>query len=121
MTGATRPADRDAAGLPDDMEDLQPSLARERTVLAWNRTGVAFLALGGALIRADPLVGLAVLALGGTVWALGYLHHRSMWTPSPRTRWLTRPRALRLIALSTALLALVGLAIAVLRDGRPPL
>ncbi len=121
MTGATRPAGRDAAGFPEDMEDLQPSLARERTVLAWNRTGVSFLAVGGALIRADPLVGLAVLALGTTIWALGYLHHRSMWTAAGTTRRLTRPRVLRLIALSTALLGLVGLAIAVLRDGPPPM
>ncbi len=89
------------------MEDIDPGLARERTVLAWSRTGLSFLALGGIVIRVDPLAGLAVLALGGAA--------------AGATRWLTRPRALRLIAVGTAFVALVGLVVAVLREGRPPL
>jgi uncharacterized membrane protein YidH (DUF202 family) len=103
------------------MEDLDPGLARERTVLAWSRTGLAFLALGGVLIRVDPLAGLAVLALGGVVWLVGYVHYRSMWAAARPARWLTRSRALRLIAVGTAFVALVALLIAVLQDGRPPL
>jgi uncharacterized membrane protein YidH (DUF202 family) len=102
------------------MEDLDPGLARERTVLAWSRTGLSFLALGGIMVRVDPLAGLAVLALAGLVWVLGYFHHRSIWTAAGTTRWLTRPRALRLIAAGTALVALVALVIALLREGRPP-
>ena len=120
MSDAQRPAGTAAATPPEDMEDLDPGLARERTVLAWSRTGLSFLALGGALVRVDPLAGLAVLALGGAVWLLGYLHHRSTWTAAGATRWL-RPRALRLIALGTAFVALVGLAITVLPVGRPGL
>jgi uncharacterized membrane protein YidH (DUF202 family) len=111
----------DTAGYRDDMEDIDPGLARERTVLAWSRTGLSFLALGGILMRVDPLAGLTVLALGGVVWVLGYFHHRSMWTTVGATRWLTRPRALRLIAMGTAVVALVSLVITVLRDGRTPL
>jgi uncharacterized membrane protein YidH (DUF202 family) len=102
------------------MEDLDPGLARERTVLAWSRTGLSFLALGGIMVRVDPLAGLAVLGLGGLVWVLGYFHHRSMWAAAGATRWLTHRRALRLIAAGTALVALVALAIALLREGRPP-
>lgn len=105
----------------EDMEDIDPGLARERTVLAWSRTGLSFLALGGLLVRVDPLAGLAVLALGGVVWLLGYVHYRSMWTAAGAVRWLTRPRALRLIAVGTALVALVGLAIALSREGPAPL
>jgi uncharacterized membrane protein YidH (DUF202 family) len=115
------PARSDAAIRPDDMEDIDPGLARERTVLAWSRTGLSFLALGGILVRVDPLAGLTVLALGGVVWLLGYFHYRSMWVAAGPARWLTRPRALRLIAVGTALVALVALVIAVLREGRPPL
>jgi len=111
----------DAATHPDDMEDIDPGLARERTVLAWSRTGLSFLALGGILVRVDPLAGLTVLALGGVVWLLGYLHHRSMWAAAEPARWLTRLKALRLIAAGTALVALVGLVISLLREGRPAL
>jgi uncharacterized membrane protein YidH (DUF202 family) len=102
------------------MEDIDPGLARERTMLAWSRTGLSFLALGGILVRVDPLAGLAVLALGGVVWLLGYFHHRSTWTAGGAAHWLTRPRAIWLIAAGTALVSLIGLAIAVLREGRPP-
>jgi uncharacterized membrane protein YidH (DUF202 family) len=115
-----RRSDGSDAPLLEDMEDIDPGLARERTVLAWSRTGLSFLALGGIVIRVDPLAGLGVLALGGVVWVLGYLHHRSLWTPAGATRRLARPTALRIIAGGTAFLALVALVIAVLGEGRPP-
>jgi len=121
MSGDRRLMASDAATHPEDMEDINPGLARERTVLAWSRTGLSFLALGGILVRTDPLAGLAVVALGGVVWLLGYVHHRSMWTAVGVRRWLTRPRALRLIATGTAFVSLVGLAIALLREGPAPL
>ena len=114
-------SDGSAATPLEDMEDIDPGLARERTVLAWSRTGLSFLALGGILVRVDPLAGLAVLALGAVVWVLGYLHHRSIWTPAGPTRWLTHPRALGMIAVGTAFVALAALVIAFLGGGRPPL
>jgi hypothetical protein len=58
--------------------------------------------------------------MGGLVWLIGYLHHRSMWTAGGAARWLTRPRAVRLIAVGTTLVSLVALVIAVLGEGRPP-
>jgi uncharacterized membrane protein YidH (DUF202 family) len=121
VSDGPNPASSDARLLPEDMEDIDPGMARERTVLAWSRTGLSFLALGGFLVRVDPLAGLMVLGLGGVVWLLGYFHHRSMWTHEGETRWLTRPRAMRLIAIGTALVALVSLAIALFRQGRPPI
>jgi hypothetical protein len=47
--------------------------------------------------------------MGGMVWLLGYFHHHSMWTAVGAARWLTRPRAVRLIAVGTALVSLVAL------------
>lgn len=119
MSGGRHPDGSEAATLPEDMEDIDPGLARERTVLAWSRTGLSFLALGGFLVRADPLAGLTVLALGGVVWVLGYFHHRSIWTSARGAPWLTRPRALRIIAVGTAFVALVALVIAFVGQGRP--
>jgi len=57
-----------------------PGLAAERTDLAWNRSGLAFLACGVAIMRglarphlshANVAVGVVVLVLGSAVWALG--------------------------------------------------
>jgi uncharacterized membrane protein YidH (DUF202 family) len=116
-----RHARSDADHRLDDMEDIDPGMARERTVLAWSRTGLSFLALGGVVVRVDLLTGLTVVALGGAVWLIGYFHHRSMWVAARPAQWLTRPRTLRLVAVGTAAVALVTLVIAVLREGRPPL
>ena len=121
MNAAGPPAGHQARARPEDIEDMDPGLARERTVLAWSRTGLSFLALGGALVRVGPLAGLTVLALGGMVWVLGYFHHRGMWVAEGTSAWLTRPRALLLIAMGTALVGLAALAIAVSREGGPPL
>jgi uncharacterized membrane protein YidH (DUF202 family) len=39
---------------PNDLEDLQPGLARERTELAWTRTAVSFAAVGVAILKTNP-------------------------------------------------------------------
>ncbi len=49
----------------------ESGLATERTELAWRRTAVAFAALGGALVKADPAVGLPALAFGTWIWDAG--------------------------------------------------
>jgi uncharacterized membrane protein YidH (DUF202 family) len=120
VSGGPHRGSSDAPLLSEDMEDIDPGMARERTVLAWSRTGLSFLALGGFLVRVAPLAGLTVVALGGVVWLLGYFRYRSMWDAAGPARWLTRPRALALIAVGTAFVALVALVVAILRQGRPP-
>jgi putative membrane protein len=66
-------------------ESPQPGLAAERTDLAWNRSGLALVACGVAIMRGLALrglspahvgVGAVVLVLGGAVWALGALQAR---------------------------------------------
>jgi putative membrane protein len=57
----------------------EPSLAGERTDLAWNRSGLALLACGAAVIHGFPpaalsarhVAGVIVLVLGGVTWMLG--------------------------------------------------
>ena len=55
----------------DDPEERDPGLARERTSLAWARTAISFAALGGAVLKANVLSGLLVLAVAPVVWQLG--------------------------------------------------
>jgi putative membrane protein len=57
----------------------EPGLAAERTDLAWNRSGLALLACGAAVLRGFPpanfsarhAVGAVILVLGAFTWALG--------------------------------------------------
>jgi uncharacterized membrane protein YidH (DUF202 family) len=57
----------------DDPEERAPGLARERTSLAWTRTAVSFAALGGTILKANVITGLAVLAVAPFIWQLGRL------------------------------------------------
>jgi uncharacterized membrane protein YidH (DUF202 family) len=57
----------------DDIEDIDPGLARERTELAWHRTAISFAALGGAILRSRPAAGLPILIISALVWELGRL------------------------------------------------
>jgi uncharacterized membrane protein YidH (DUF202 family) len=61
----------DPVAPPEEMEDLDPGLAAERTRLAWARTAIAFGAVGGAMLRREPVAGLVVLAMTPVIWALG--------------------------------------------------
>jgi uncharacterized membrane protein YidH (DUF202 family) len=57
----------------DDIEDIDPGLARERTELAWHRTAISFAALGGAILRSRPAAGVPILIISAVVWKLGRL------------------------------------------------
>jgi hypothetical protein len=58
---------------PPDIEETDPGLARERTELAWTRTAISFAAVGAAILKYHPEVGLPVLILSAVVWRLGRL------------------------------------------------
>jgi uncharacterized membrane protein YidH (DUF202 family) len=73
MTGHHDPGEGPGSDLGDDPEERDPGLARERTSLAWTRTAIAFAALGGAVLKANVITGLLVLALAAVVWQLGHV------------------------------------------------
>lgn len=105
-TGET-PAGKEPA---DDIEYADPGLARERTELAWTRTAIAFAALGAALLKYRPVVGLPVLVLGAVVWRLGRL-------PGTAGAGDARDRRLLLITVTTVGVSLVALVLSFLGPG----
>jgi uncharacterized membrane protein YidH (DUF202 family) len=100
----------------EDMEDMDPGLARERTELAWTRTALSFAALGGAMLKVSPLGGVLVLAVSGLVWETGRLVRRSGRPGAPGQR-----RMLLLITIAVTVASLVALAVALLAPGKSPL
>lgn len=80
------------------------SRALERTALAWNRTGLSFVAIGAAVLRTlapngRGAVGLAMVVVGGAA---------AVYAWRPRTG-ADRVRAVRLLALATTLLSVAVL------------
>ena len=106
------PAGRTPAGKEpaDDIGYGDPGLARERTELAWTRTAIGFAALGAALLRYRPVVGLPVLVLSAVVWRLGRL-------PGTAGAGEVRGRRLLLITVTTVGVSLVALVLSFLGPG----
>ena len=94
----------------DDIEYADPGLARERTELAWTRTAIGFAALGAALLKYRPVVGLPVLVLSAVVWRLGRL-------PGTAGTGDVRDRRLLLITVTTVGVSLVALVLSFLGPG----
>ena len=106
------PAGKTPAGEepPDDIEYADPGLAGERTELAWTRTAIAFAALGAALLKSHPVVGLLVLVLSAVVWRLGRLSGTAVAGD-------VRERRLLLITVSTVGVSLVALVLSFFGPG----
>jgi uncharacterized membrane protein YidH (DUF202 family) len=68
--------------LPDDPEDVDPGLSRERTRLAWMRTSITFAAVGVAMLRRELIPGLIVLSTTPLVWAVGQFAGRARPRPT---------------------------------------
>jgi uncharacterized membrane protein YidH (DUF202 family) len=91
---------------PPDLEELAPGRARERTQLAWNRTAIAFAALGGAILKKNIAAGLVVVAMGVLIWGL----HRQV----NRSAGSARPRQLLFVTVTVTAVAVVALVVAFL-------
>src|SRR5262249_42004547 len=79
-----------------------PGLAGERADLAWTRTAIAFAALGAAILKYRPVVGLPLLVLSAVVWRLGRL-------PGTAGAADVRDRRLLLITVTTVGVSVVAL------------
>jgi uncharacterized membrane protein YidH (DUF202 family) len=105
---------------PDDIEDRDPGLARERTELAWTRTAIAFAALGAAMLHTNAVAGVLVLATAVAVWLLGELSARDL-QPTTRPRRLSHQRTVQLITIMTTLVSLLAIILALTVPVRSPL
>jgi uncharacterized membrane protein YidH (DUF202 family) len=101
-------------GRADPDEPASPAgsgLARERTVLSWNRSGLALVVCVAVLVRhlwpfetPGEYVALAAIAAAGVVWAVGML----VLTSSAANRdgeALLSEKVFRLVTIGTLLLA----------------
>jgi len=99
---------------PDDLEeDADPGLARERTDLAWTRSSLSFAAVGVAVLRRRPAVGIPILALSLVVWSIGHV---------PRSRVaLPTPARMLLVTVVVTALAVAALVLTLLAPNAPGL
>jgi uncharacterized membrane protein YidH (DUF202 family) len=88
--------------VPDDIEDIDPGVARERTELAWHRTAISFAALGGVILKVRPVAGIPVLIISAAVWELG--------RPA-RPRGTGNARGRRLLLITVAITAISAVAV----------
>ena len=101
----------DPVAPPEEMEDLDPGLAAERTMLAWSRTAIAFAAVGGTMLKKEPVAGLIVLAMTPLIWTLGrFVGHR-------QARPEQLARRLLLVTVIVVMVSVLGVAIAFVSHG----
>ena len=104
-------------GLPgDDPEERDVGLARERTSLSWTRTAIAFGAVGGAVLKANVITGLIILALAPVIWYLGRVTRGSAVRAGLP---VVSPTRLFLIAVAIVAVALICLAVAIFGKSAP--
>jgi uncharacterized membrane protein YidH (DUF202 family) len=102
---------------PDDADSRDVVLAAERTDLAWDRSGLALLAVGVAVLRGiarppldqgDAVVGACIIGLAGLTMFMGWWHSHLM-----RTRGNRATTTADLLPIS-ACVALIGVAVFVI-------
>ena len=103
-------------------EELDPTQATERTLLAWNRSALAVAVIGALAIRAGAVGGSpAAYVLGGVLLALaaGTLAYGHAAYRTSRRRLisgapLARPQAIRAVAAATAVAGAAAFVLALL-------
>jgi putative membrane protein len=103
----------------------EPGLAAERTDLAWNRSGLALLACGAAVLRGFPpagfsarhIVGAVILVLGAFTWAMGAFEARRRRARPGKTRAVATRVDLLPVALGTTVVGAAAFVLAAFYPG----
>ncbi|MBX3285445.1 MAG: DUF202 domain-containing protein [Actinobacteria bacterium] len=114
-------------GSDDGAYERDAGLAAERTELAWDRSALSLFACGAAVVKGlpkvtggtgHPVAGVAVLVLGGVVWASGlpYARLRAHATRQGR-RGVARRRELLPMAAATAIVGVAAFVIGAFLPG----
>ena len=98
----------DPPGEPRDATKTDPMLARERTDLAWTRSSIAFFALGVAVVKFRPELGVPLLAFSAFGWLAGRCPPRRDWDGAISRRLLLVAISVSCLAVIAALLVLIG-------------
>lgn len=101
---------------------LDPTLATERTLLAWTRSALALVVIGALAIRvgavrdsaAAYVFGGALLTLAGGTWAYGHAAYRESRRRMAIGEPLSRPQVIRAVAAATAITGGAAFALALL-------
>jgi Domain of unknown function (DUF202) len=102
-----------------DPDPVDHGLSRERTDLAWNRSGLAVVVCIAVLLRriwplrgTDQIVALACISAGAFAWALALSVGRKLWGKTESERTLLSSRRALVITVGTLALALAAFALA---------
>lgn len=94
--------------IPDDPEDADPGLAKERTALAWTRSSLSFATVGIAILKARPAIGIPILGLGLVVWLLGRLTRAQDGARARSRRALLMVTGISVLAVAALVITLAG-------------
>jgi uncharacterized membrane protein YidH (DUF202 family) len=108
------------AGRPD--RELDPTLATERTLLAWNRSALAVALIGALAIRvgavqgstAAYVLGGVLLTLAAVTWAYGHAAYRESRRRMAGGQPQSRPQVIRAVAAATAVTGVAAFVLALL-------
>jgi uncharacterized membrane protein YidH (DUF202 family) len=95
---------------PDDPEESDPGLAKERTHLAWTRTAISFAAAGAAILKTHVVPGAIVIGLGLVAWSLRRVFPAGTDTANLRRRLL-------IVTIVVTAVAVVALTLTIFASG----
>jgi uncharacterized membrane protein YidH (DUF202 family) len=102
-----RPPGQAQSRVPEDIEETDPGLARERTKLAWTRSSVSVAAIGVLIMKTRPLVGAPLLILSAIIWSIGLVRRQ------PGRAGLA-PKRVLFVAICVLVIGIVALTLALI-------